>query len=437
MMKPCKTKILLFLCLAICLSLLAGCTLERGETSWFRVQHEPPYVLRPETPGRMTAYELVQSLVLAVDNRTPVGSIYENIPARQRTGLSLSAFTRYTVLIRRAVKDSVTAIAIPDEDQQAAYVAQTSAQSDVIASLAADSVFFHLRYLDENRRESAFTVAVQIDEEGLPSLTPEWIDAVLRLYDFIELYYSAIVDDNVPALQALLRQGETLPLSDVMDKALENKSHAAISFYDRRVTTAPLDYKLIAVVPGAASVEHYATVSPGSARRENRLVTFSDTNGKVSVNDRVPSELSADDLQIFHNGDKLFTVGSPDDPAVSAEIEARLGIPLSHNDQNCRQQNGQSVFTFHYRGLTLNGEGTCDRHTSWEGTVLAVNLTYSEFALGSGLQVGMPASELYVRYPFARESNYLLTGTINDKEASLAVQVEQGYITKLSLSMTP
>lgn len=426
------------LLMAALLIFLTACNGQRySDGSWFRVPHERPHVVKPETPGRMTAQELIQTLILAVNDQTAIGSAHESIPARQREGVTLSAFTKYVNLIRRAILEPVTSFSVVNEETVKSLVEQTSNASEAIASLATASQFYHLTYLDETRREASFITALQLDPEGVPYLSGEWMSTTLRLYDFVELYFSAIATGDVLALKALLQQGEVTSPTVTMDLALAEKSQATIDFYARRVITAAGDYNLISLVPGFASVEHYASTSLGSARRENRVVTFSDINGHIHISDRVPSELKSKDLDVYLEDELLFRLGDEDKQADSETLEAKLGMALQHNSQNCRQMNGQANFNFRYRGITLSGQGSCDQHESWQGIIYGAGLFYSDFALGSGLKVGMPVSELYVRYPFARESNYLIAGQIDDKNVSLAVQIEQGYITKLTLNMAP
>lgn len=424
--------------LGMCLLLLTSCTFESGQNGgWFRAEREKPVVLRTETPGRMNEFELVQSIVLAVNEDVTASAVFENIPARQRNDVTLSAFTRYVTLIRRVVQSDVHGITLASDEAHAQYLAQTSAQSDEMAALAAQSVFYDLNYQDESSRNSVFAMAIQLGEERVPYLSSEWIDAMLRIYDFVELYFAAVDSDDAPALKALLKQGETAALSETMDAALLQKAQDTIAFYNRRVITSPLDYNLIALLPGFASVEHYATVSLGSARRENRTVLFADANGLIAVSDKVPSELDPQDIDVYYQDIKLFTLGSDDDRLLSSEIEPLAGLALTHTSQNCRIVNSAATFQFQYKGLTVSGHGSCDRHVDWEGTIDSASLTYSAYRLGSGLTVGMPVSELYLRYPFARESSYVIEGAIDDKAVSLAVQVEQGYITKLTLTESP
>ena len=152
---------------------------------------------------------------------------------------------------------------------------------------------------------------------------------------------------------------------------------------------------------------------------------------------KVPSELKSEDLDVYQDGIKLFRIGSEEQQTDSKKLEATLGMALQHNNKNCRTVNGQANFNFRYRGITLSGQGTCDEHEHWAGMIYSAGISYSDFALGSGLKVGMPVSELYLRYPFARESNYLIAGNIDGKNVSLAAQIEQGYITKLTINMVP
>lgn len=408
-----------------------------SDGSWFRVHRDAPHVVKPETPGKMTSQELIQTLILAVNDQTPVGSAFESIPLRQRETVTLSAFTKYVSLIRRGVMQPITSFSVVSQETRDALTEQISAQSDASAELAAISQFYHLTFLDETRREASFIVAIQVDADGLPYMSGEWISTTLRLYDFLELYFSAIGTGDVLALKALLQQGEASTPTVTMDKALENKSQETINFYFRRVITAAIDYKLISLIPGYASVEHYASISLGSGRRENRVVTFTDVNGQILVSDKVPSELKSEDLDVYQDGIKLFRIGSEEQQTDSKKLEATLGMALQHNNKNCRTVNGQANFNFRYRGITLSGQGTCDEHEHWAGMIYSAGISYSDFALGSGLKVGMPVSELYLRYPFARESNYLIAGNIDGKNVSLAAQIEQGYITKLTINMVP
>lgn len=424
--------------LALSMLLLSACNVTLGEGNWFRVPHDAPIVIKPEHAGRMTAQELLQTITLAVNDRTTIDAAFESIPQRQRQDITLSQFSKYITLIRRAVNGSIHSIGAIDQDAHATLLEQAANHSTTMAELASSTQFHYLVYRDATtNRDVNFAVALQltqVDDVSLPYFSAEWMTAMLELYDFIELYTSAIESNNVLGLKALLTIGETIVISDIMDEALENKSRESIAFYQRNVISSATDYRLNQLLPGSASISHEARVDQETNRRETRTVSFIDRSGQITVVDKIPNTLSPADLDVYTEGVLLFRLADKESPAYSAVFAERVGIPLQHSDENCTIENGVARFMLRYPGITINGVGACDGHENWQGTIGQASLAYSRFYLGSGLKVGQPVSELYVRYPFARENNYLITGEVNGVAITLACQVEQGYITKITLN---
>ena len=158
----------------------------------------------------------------------------------------------------------------------------------------------------------------------------------------------------------------------------------------------------------------------------------------MQANDPVTETLDIEDLEVKANKETIIAF---DEGAkaltVSSEIFDRiLGTPLSHNDDSCfLTAEGQNIFTVEYPGIILTVLGECtDEHQKWSGILTRAEISYSNFEMGSGLSPGMHINELYLRYPFARENDYLLQKQLEDVTFTLAIQVETGYIAKLTLT---
>ncbi|MDI9461731.1 MAG: hypothetical protein ACOX3P_02885 [Saccharofermentanales bacterium] len=401
-----------------------------------RAKNNDAQIISLGTESAMSSLELAQSLVLAVKpNNTE--AVYNSIPRMQIEGVDKTDFHQYVQALHRGLSGTITGIQPLSGQDKRSIIALLEAGNPQVLALAKESDFYLLAYGHDTARSGGFVVAIQKRENGQAYLDPLWMKSIVSINNYMRLYFEAIESRNFASLDSLLRTG-IKPRSELEEAALNARCQATLDFYHHMVRAQSDQYDLIAIYPGYAQVEQYA-VTKAQHQKISRLVSFQEVNNKMVINDPVSVTLDRLDLTVKTEDGILFALdtGRNDIMVTSAIFDRLLGTPLAHDDNTCyRTSAGKNVFTIEYPGIIISAVGSCkDEHQTWSGRLTRAEIFYSNYELGSGLKPGLDINELYIRYPFARENNYLIQSQIEGKTYTLAVQVESGTISKLTITI--
>ncbi len=392
----------------------------------------------PATESRKYLSEsaLIQQIALAVNGSIDAETVFDTIPERQRNKLTVDQFQRYISLLRRGVIGKVVSFAAMTDSDLAVMREQVTSRMPAQKALITLTQGYWLNIGDNGIAVDQLAIYYQRNDEGNAYLDNTWIEQILKIGDFYNLYFDAIDQRDTDALAELLRA--TVP---------ENVARTAIArslswFYRYQVESETSEFRMISArIDGISFVEQLVN-GLGLNNTLSRTIDFApQMDGTITVNDFLPSELDVQDTEINQGEDFLFRVGgelgSTQFMVYSTALENKIGKPAVHNDTNCiLQDSGKSLIQLNYAGLDLTIEGTCySDHTRWSGRILSVTLKSTDIALGSGLKVGDTAEALYRKYPFISVGNHSATGIMSGGEVELKASVTDGYITALRLSL--
>mgnify|MGYP006887393240 CR=1 FL=1 len=395
----------------------------------------------------MSSLELAHSLALAVRSNRSSEAVYSSIPRTQTDGLDQTSFFQFIQALKKGITSPITEIIAMDNDEKEVILTLLEGGNPAIYELAQRSDFYALHYENDSNdvgfdyendsNDVGFVVAIQKDEDGVAYLDQDWTQGIISIDNYMMLYFEAINNNSFDALYALL-ESSVNPASEIEKEVLTARCQATLDYYHNEIRTQGDQLELQRIYPGYAEIEQYATLTSNLNQRIRRIIRFQERDNYLIATDPVTETLRVEDLSVIANGETLITLD--EDLAAlevsSADFDKILGTPLSHGSDSCfRIAEGLDIFTVEYPGIIITVLGDCtDEHQNWSGVVTRAEISYSNFALGSGLSPGLHINELYLRYPFARENDYLLQRQIDDFTFTLAIQVEAGHIAKLTLT---
>ena len=217
----------------------------------------------------------------------------------------------------------------------------------------------------------------------------------------------------------------------------ESRVTALLAYYGEFSSQQLRSYRVVELMPGNARVVQ-SNLPDGWG---SRTVSFRENNAVISVSERIPQVLDLIDTEIHHKGELSFRLESATHRLTSAGSLSKLGIPLdirllSENDTEADTvtQGSQVNFRVIWPGIQIDAFGSFNTNTQdFDGVIKRIDLFYTDYETGSGLSVGEPINLLYIKYPFARENDYLIRGESNGVDLTLAVQVESDYIARLTI----
>lgn len=384
----------------------------------------------------MSSLDLAHSLALAIRSDRNLEAVYQSISKSQAEDLDATYFYQYIQALKGGVFGPITNIVPLKESEKDKILDLLAAGKAESRKLAQNSDFYYLSY-DKNNRSSRFAIAIQKKESGQAYLDNAWIKDIIAMDNYIRLYFASINENNLSALHSLLKTA-VLPANEIEEEVLSARCKTILDYYSQVFNIQREQYELNSLYPGFAEIGQYGALSSSPLQKISRTVRFQMQDNHLTINDPITETLLMEDLNLYHSGEKLlaFDDSSNEIRLSSKTFDRLLGSSLSHDDSSCyRTASGEDIFTVEYPGITLTARGSCEnRHSNWRGSLIRAEISYSSFNLGSGINPGMHINEAYLRYPFARENNYLLKRQIEDTNFSLAIQVESGYIAKLTLT---
>ena len=416
-------------CLALLL-LLTACA-PGADASQDSDTSDQPFIVRPQNDKYLRQDEWVRMLALAIRHADYRDQIWQAIPASQRSEIGQADFIRYIDFLADCLPGSVIAFTQASDEEADAIRSHAGKAEKLLVPKPDQAAIWWIKAQTSDLRELKFAVPVTLDEGGIPYFSKSWLQKQATLYDYIVLYLDALSLNSKAALTALLSHNQTIR-STIQKQAIDRRADHLLTYYSQKVSNVKDGYRCVEMMPGYAMIEEpVSSTEPGVARI--RTVVFTESEGLFRAEEKIPQELTLADADFFFNGKALFD--DQEDPVqVSSETcLPLLGIPL-HLEWIDKESAQEGVFRVTWPGLVLEASGECDPETLvFEGRVRQISVSYSLFQTGSGLKPGDSIYELYLRYPFARESGYLISLKEGDRKRTLAIQVESDAIARLTL----
>ena len=379
-------------------------------------------LLREQVPlslgenGEVTPVTLAQALVFAVNDNELVPAVIESLPTASLKGIDEGLLRSYVRALAPEEGKKVQNFEILSEEEQKKCRDLIVNSRPELTEKALRSVFFHLNYVDQedNRNDGpgrlSNVLAIQQNTKGESLIDKEWVEAVVSLHDFAELYFAAIADGikssaNAGSLAYLISQGEMPFRSAIPRSFARKKAEETIDYYRRVVNTEPTLSHCLYVLPGQASfLQDYQYGEHLSAVRE---VVFKEKGGKLSVHEAIPIRFGVDEAKIHIMGEDLFSgLGRGIFRTSISENDIHpLAGPVDSIEEI--EGNHQSLWRVHYYGLTMDIRGSADPESgSFRGSLEKIEFSSRIYSFGEGIHVGLQEGELYSQYPFLADDQY-------------------------------
>ena len=384
-----------------------------------------------------SAHELVQKVADAVRNGNDTEMAYKSIPAKQLDGVTLDQFQQYITFLRRGVAGDVTSFAQMSEEEVAEIRAKILERLPEQQALVDGLQGFWLYYQVVGRIEEKFGIFVQAPAEGVPSLSGEWIRKILDFKDFSGLYFNAIYTSDEDTMTVLY---EPVGLSKDI---LYLRAERIIDFYQNNISTRSIDFRLAYARIDGIAFEEYGITNPDKTQSSSRtLELIGMPDGSIRIFDILPEVINTKDLQVYFNDKYLLKLGEYDDGEPvrirSSELESIIGAPVLHDDTTCTTAtNGSQRLELQYDGLLLSADGSCFRHSRWNGQITGIILQSDAYRLGSGLSSGVSEEDILRLYPFINETDYTLNGFSDGGPVQVRFIREAGIMTAIELMLNP
>ena len=417
----------LFLILSVLLSSCAGSI----EPQIQDTSPASPVLVRPQNEKYLREDEWVRMLTLAIafgDQRTV---IWNAIPPNQRLEITQAEFIQYVNFLADCLPGTITSFARATETESGVIRSHANKADTKMSPKPEQASIWWIRARTSDLRELKFAVPVTLDDAGVPYFSKSWLRSQTSLYDYTVLYLDALSSGSKDALTALI--GHNLTIRSKLQKAaIGRRADELLIFYRDHVSTGRGSYRCVEMMPGYTVIEEQ-TIAPEPGSGRTRSVVFTETEGVIRAEEKIPEQLTRLDGVFTFNGETLFDLHEKNVTIDSEEAITLLGIPL-----NLELLEDEGDFRVIWPGLVVEAEGECDIDAlSFRGSVHQLSVSYSNYRTKTGLKPGDSVYELYYRYPFVRENGYLLSFSDNGTAKTLAIQVESDYIARMTIILNP
>lgn len=386
--------------------------------------------------GNLHPHALCQAIILAMNDNSQLADVYASLPVGSLDGISQDEFRRFVQAVRPVSGESIRSFTPISDVARTAYLQELVSLRPELQQLAEASTFYQLNYGDPKQRsangEPMLLLAIQTREDGTPYIAYAWSQAIIRLHDYVRLYFSAIETaandaSEGAALRFLLKQERVPFRGDGQLTYLQEKTDQLLRYYAETVSTIPSSSRCQYLLPGLASyLQNYRYGSGLSGIRE---VQFKDYGDAIAVREPLPETLDSESSRLLLYGRPLFAAtvsGHPSsyrdsdlsqaagkilsiqilDPAATTVSETGDSNTSSASPASADQPNEQR-YQIRYADLTLEVLGQADlRQPSWEGRILRITSDSTCLSLGKNLRVGLAKADFYLAHPFYNSNEH-------------------------------
>jgi len=366
---------------------------------------------------------LVRELAICISDTSKIESIYQLIPAAQLDGMSFASFSAYIQALSHIHADAgdITSFRFVSESERKMITDAIAADALDYQPLLQATIPVELFFTNTTSGSPPVYIYIQEDANGTPYLSSTWIRESLNVYDFAGLYFSALEGQNVEAVAALLEEGQVPTQGEFSPAVINYKASELARFYHIKVESKFAEYSLISIDISQLTYLQPEVLDDMSLGYHTRTVQFvRSALNRIAVRDSVINTISSKDYILYLNGDKTIRIG---DQAYSNQFQDLFGEPALTTFGVQIIMNGgkgteQQIIVLSYETVAITVNGAFYEGGSWDGQIISIELKAPDtrYYLGSTIRVGMTRDKLLMLYPFADQTGYVLTTTIDDSK---------------------
>lgn len=374
-------------------------------------------------------------LVSCMSDSDQIQTVYSSIPSSQLENISLSTFEKYIELLSRLDDDLGSLVSFKimgDADLEVL-------RDTIIQKLPDQEALIRrtvpvLLEFGEASDDKAVLIFFQQKEDGTAYLSEEWVTQCLELYDFSELYFSSIQSQNVDAVYSLIADSYVGRDYTFSPETIRLKVEEMCRYYLLRVMPEFAEYRVCSVDISGILFEQPNVLDENFKEYDSREVgVLRNGSGSIVVSDIMSNSLAARDYYLYYGDSRTIRIG---DRANSANFVTLFGEPelttigikagtVSDDKGELRTEH---MITVDYPDATITVRGLIDENGGWDGIVTRIRIRSeeSQFAVGNVIHPGMTREAFMEIYPFADQTDYVLSAETDGQLYELEVRFDPG-----------
>lgn len=386
---------------------------------------DPLHISTQEIDAAELARLIVDSLV-----SEDMESDYRSIPATQRDDMSYSQYAEYIDLLQNLCPTicNVESFRFLSTDESSTLLAEmANGLSPDYADLVLQSIPFEITFERNSEGIETAILYLQTDENGVPFISTRWVNRLSELVNYSIHYFEAMNGDNLDAIQSLVCTNQssfTFP-----ERILTQKASAIYDFYRLNVKSSVEQYRVTVLNAKQVCVTQPEVMDESNASYESRIVSFTYSDSDtIIVSDPMVSSLRSSDLYLYYNGARCLRIG---ETATSLQLISLFGEPVSTSfgpqlyfeDTEEGEHIIYRNIVIKYPTFQLTVRGVENKDGSWDGRLIRFRIftTGTETSLGAYFTNSSDIFDVLYRYPFADETDYLITNEIEGANYTLEV----------------
>lgn len=366
---------------------------------------------------------LVRQMAECISDASQIKNVYHSIPAEQLDGLSYASFSSYITALTylHIDKSAITSFRFLTDSENKAITDAIAVNAADYQSLLASTIPVELFYGNEPSQDPPVYMYIQEDANGTAYLSSTWVKECLNVFDFAGLYFAALEKQNTQAVASLINDSQ-VPAEGLFSTAVINyKAGELVQYYHLKVQSPFVDYRLISMDISQLSYLQPEVLDDISLSYQTRTVRFvRNSLNNISIRDSVNNPLTTKDFYLYYKGEKTIRIGDRADSNQFLDLfgEPALTIFSSQFSTNTGTQEPQQMIVISYASISVTIKGTVYKDDSWDGQIIQIRLRESDpdYVLGKTIFAGMSRDALMLMYPFADQTDYILTTTLDDQK---------------------
>ena len=385
----------------------------------------------------------VRELVTCISDPTQIELVYQAIPPEQLDGLSLASFKAYILSLTYFQNEpgNVKTFRIISNQDRDAILSDISQNAQPFEDLIGVTIPVELTFFNESTTSGPVYIYFQADENGTPYLSHIWVESCFDIYDYAFLYFRALEEQNEDAVASIINHSQIPEEGEYSDAVIQYKAKELGKFYHVMVKSAYSEYRIISYDISQLTYLQPEVLNEITFSNQSRFVRFvRDPHNNIAIKDSVSDPLSSKDFYLYFKDEKAIRIGDRADSkqffdlfgdpvrislGELATAETNAGVtgqpgaytpPDATTVENTSKSERNIVLTYSGASVTIRGNVYDDG--SWDGQIIRIRLrsVNPDFYLGSSIHSGMTRDELLLAYPFADQTDYVLSTTIDDQK---------------------
>jgi len=366
---------------------------------------------------------LVRQLAECISDTAQIENVYNSIPTEQLDGLSFASFSSYIVALTYLHTDTgaITSFRFLTESENKTITDAIAVNAVDYQPLLASTIPVELFYGNQQSQDPPVYMYIQEDANGTAYLSSTWVKECLNVFDFAGLYFTALEKQNTQAVASLINDSQ-VPAEGQFSTAVVNyKAGELVQYYHLKVQSPFVDYRLISMDISQLSYLQPEVLDDISLSYQTRTVRFvRNSLNNISIRDSVNNPLTTKDFYLYYKGEKTIRIGDRADSNQFINLfgEPALTVFSSQFSSDASTQEPQQMIVISYGSTSVTIKGTVYKDDSWDGQIIQIRLNEpdSNFVLGKTIYAGMSRDELMLMYPFADQTDYILTTTQDEQK---------------------